>query len=80
MREFYVKVRSAVDRHFNFQIRKVSLVYEPDAEDLKRVFPQRPVFFKTPQTYNFRKLSMNDYQTNENFFKGMDREFSRSTF
>lgn len=80
MREVYVKVRSAVDRHFNFQIRKISLVYEPDAEDLKRVFPQRPVFFKQPPTYDFRKLSMNDYQTNENFFKGMDRDYKQSAF
>lgn len=80
VREVYVKVRSAVDRYFNFQIRKISTVLEPDAEHLAKVFPRRPVFFKKPPTYNHKKLSMNDYVTNENFYKDMDREITRTHF
>ena len=80
VREVYVKIRSAVDRHYNFQVRKVSLVYEPGADEVKKVFPQRPVFYKKPPTYDYKKLSMNDYVTNENFFKEMDRDLQRTTF
>lgn len=80
VREIYVKVRSAVDRHFNFQIRKFSLVYEPDADLLFKVFPQRPVFHKKPPTYDIKKLTMNDYLTNEEFFKEIDRDLKVTTF
>jgi hypothetical protein len=56
-------VRSPKATSFSFELKSVSSVFDPSLEHIKKVFPQRPVFFRACPDY--AKVAIGDYRTNE---------------
>jgi hypothetical protein len=56
-------VRSDKPTDFSFELQSVSTVFEPRLQQVKRVFPQRPVFFRACPDYS--QVALRDYRTNE---------------
>ena len=58
---FIVRSQKATD--FSFELKSVASVFDSDLENIKNVFPQRPVFFRACPDYS--KVEFKHYQTNE---------------
>lgn len=56
-------VRSNLTVPFSFEVQGVYSLFDEGLENIKAVFPQRPVFFKACKDYS--KVSIEDYITNE---------------